>query len=91
MLNRTCSLLLQARQLTTASACLQAANPAAEDVKAAMWWKGGHTHNPTTNDARNSDVADFWQASKGQAAGAIEHLTGEAWCLRRLYRDALCW
>lgn len=39
-----------------------------------MWWEGGH--KPTTNEARNSDLEDFWAASKGNAAGAIKHVTG---------------
>lgn len=65
-------------RLTLDTAPLQAASPIDEDIMAAMWWQGGRTHKPTTNDARNSGVAEFWQASKGQAAGAIQHLTGEA-------------
>jgi hypothetical protein len=46
-----------------------------EDVEAAKWYEGGH--KSTTNEARNSDVQDFWQSCKGNAAGAIKDLTGE--------------
>jgi hypothetical protein len=45
-----------------------------EDLEAAKWYEG--CHKSTTNEARNSDVQDFWQSCKGKAAGAIKDLTG---------------
>uniref|UniRef100_A0A383WMU4 Uncharacterized protein n=1 Tax=Tetradesmus obliquus TaxID=3088 RepID=A0A383WMU4_TETOB len=45
-----------------------------EDLEAAKWYEG--CHKSTTNEARNSDVQDFWQSCKGNAAGAIKDLTG---------------
>jgi hypothetical protein len=45
-----------------------------EDLEAAKWYEGGH--KSTTNEARNSDVQEFWQSCKGSAAGAVKDLTG---------------
>jgi hypothetical protein len=45
-----------------------------EDLEAAKWYEG--CHKSTTNEARNSDVQEFWQSCKGNAAGAIKDLTG---------------
>eukprot|EP00879_Flechtneria_rotunda_P003716 GHRR01003954.1.p1 GENE.GHRR01003954.1~~GHRR01003954.1.p1 ORF type:complete len:172 (+),score=61.39 GHRR01003954.1:151-666(+) len=44
------------------------------DRAAAVWWEGDH--KPTTNEARNSDVADFWTGNQGHAAEAIQQVTG---------------
>jgi hypothetical protein len=45
-----------------------------EDLEAAKWYEG--CHKSTTNEARNSNVQEFWQSCKGNAAGAIQDLTG---------------
>ena len=45
------------------------------DLRAAYWWLANHC--PTTNDARNADIAAFWQAAgSGSVGQAITELTG---------------
>lgn len=55
--------------------CCQAPAAPDADLTAAVWWDS--SHKPTTNDARNRDVAEFWQSCKHSgSADAVQQITG---------------